>query len=115
MFKTYLVDTKYIDILFSTRNVPVICDFNIHNDKLRKEEILKTYLKEYDNNDRIQLAVIDALDPVFSDIAYSIHSRLIDYNFYGLDDGYIKVSNVNILTPYTVLVRMERLNDELSY
>ncbi len=104
---TDLVRTEHIDILLSTFNSGLFIPIQNAEDRKVKEEYLLRYLREHVYNDPPQLAVIYMIDPVFSDIATALHRKLIDYNFYDLENGFITISSVQILTMYTVLIRFE--------
>jgi hypothetical protein len=104
-------EIKQIDILFSTQHLNIELTVNSLYDKISKQSALRNYLSEYSFPDNTQLAVIEALDPILAKVARSIHSRLVDYEFYEIDDGNMRVSSVDIVAPYTLLVRLERYND----
>jgi hypothetical protein len=102
---------KQIDILFSTQHLNIQLTVNSLYDKIFKQNALRNYLTEYSFPDNVHLAVIEKMDPTLARVARSIHSRLIDYEFYEIDDGNMRVSSVEIMSPYTLLVRLESYDD----
>lgn len=102
------ISIEQVNVLFSTNEAGLFIKIDSLEDKNLKENSLCEYLKEHQNNDSIQLAVISSMDPILSEIAIYIHKKLIEYGFYDMKNIQVVIRSVRIMSQYTILVVFEK-------